>query len=159
MAQTTWTTESPALEESRTNRAKYIVGGVVIVAALIFLIVNVMSGSAQFFVTVNEYFANTAKYAGRDLRVSALVIGDSIQFEQIDAYNSRLEFDITDNLSNPTQVLHIVAMNEPKPDLLQHEAQAVVEGVVGPDGALHANPGGLLLKCPTKYQELESAGQ
>ena len=159
MAQTTWTTDSPVLEKTQVNRTKYLVGGVVIIAALVFLAVNVMSGSAQFFVTVNEFHANPAKYVDRDLRVSALVIGDSIQFKQIDTYNSRLEFDITDDLNNPTQVLHMVAVNEPKPDLLQNEAQAVVEGSIGADGALYVNPGGLLLKCPTKYQELETASQ
>lgn len=159
MAQTTWTTQAPTIEQPQSSRLKYYVGGLVIVAALLFLVVNMMSGSAQFFITVNEYYSNPAKYVGRDVRVSAFVIGDSIRFEQIDAYNSRLEFDITDDLHNPTQVMRIVAFNEPMPDLLQHEAQAVVEGTMGADGALQANPGGLLLKCPTKYQELEAAAE
>jgi hypothetical protein len=45
-------------------------------------------------------------------------------------------------------------MNEPKPDLLQHEAQALVEGRAE-NGVFMANPGGLLLKCPTRYEEME----
>ena len=66
-----------------------------------------------------------------------------------------LEFDIVDNLENPGQRLHVVAMNEPKPDLLQHEAQALVEGRADENGVFTAIPGGLMLKCPTRYEEME----
>jgi len=39
----------------------------------------------------------------------------------------------------------------PLPDLLRHEAQAIVTGKLGEDGIFHADE--LLLKCPTKYEE------
>lgn len=90
---------------------------------------------------------------GRDLRMGALVVGDSIQYTQLDATNSRLEFDVVDTYDNPQYRMHIVVLNEPKPDLLQHEATALVEGSVGADGSFYVNPGGLLLKCPTRYEE------
>ncbi|MCS6908296.1 MAG: cytochrome c maturation protein CcmE, partial [Anaerolineales bacterium] len=38
-----------------------------------------------------------------------------------------------------------------KPDLLRHEAQAIVTGKLGEDGVFYAEE--LLLKCPTKYEE------
>ena len=38
-----------------------------------------------------------------------------------------------------------------KPDLLQHEAQAIVRGRLAPDGRFLADD--LLLKCPTRYEE------
>jgi hypothetical protein len=63
-----------------------------------------------------------------------------------------LEFDIVDDINNPGQRLHIVAMNEPMPDLLQHEAQALVEGQAD-NTNFNANSGGLFLKCPTRYEE------
>jgi hypothetical protein len=62
------------------------------------------------------------------------------------------------DLNNPGQKLHIVVRNEPKPDLLQHEAQALVEGRADVNGVFEANPGGLMLKCPTRYEEMEAAG-
>ena len=52
----------------------------------------------------------------------------------------------------------LVALNEPKPDLLQNEAQALVEGRADESGVFHANPGGLMLKCPTRYEEMDPAG-
>jgi cytochrome c-type biogenesis protein CcmE len=38
-----------------------------------------------------------------------------------------------------------------KPDLLQHEAQAIVRGHQQPDGSFYADD--LLLKCPSRYAE------
>jgi cytochrome c-type biogenesis protein CcmE len=153
MAQPSWTADSSTIfDEARPNRLKFVVVGGVILAAIIFLIVQAVSNEGQFFVTVGEYYANPAKYEGRDFRVSAWVDGETIKFTQVDAYNSRLEFDIVDNLANPANRMRIVALNEPLPDLLQHEAQAIVEGRVGSDGAMYANPDGVLLKCPTRYE-------
>jgi cytochrome c-type biogenesis protein CcmE len=154
MTQAAWTNKEAILGESRPNRTKFVVGGLVIFAAIIFLVVNAMSGTTQLYLTVEEFHAQQSQLAGRDLRVSGWVIGDTIKYTQIDDQTSRLEFDIVDDLANPGQKLHIVAMNEPMPDLLQNEAQALVEGHAE-NGAFHSVPGGLLLKCPTRYEEVE----
>ena len=114
MAESTWTTADDTLiEKPATNRWKYVAGGVVILAAIAFLIVNAMSGTTQLYKTVDEFYAEESRLTGRDLRVSGWVIGDSIQYTQIDDQTSMLEFDIVDNINNPGQRLHIVAMNEP----------------------------------------------
>jgi cytochrome c-type biogenesis protein CcmE len=134
-----------------------VVGGVLLVAAIVYLVVNAMSGNTQLYKTVGEFYAEQDRLVGRDLRVAGFVIGDSIEYMQIDATNSRLEFDIVDDINNPGQRLHIVALNEPKPDLLQHEAQALIEGSANENGEFISNPGGLLLKCPTRYEELDPA--
>lgn len=152
MTQATWTNKDSILEEQKPNRTKFIVGGLVIMAAIVFLVINAFNGTTQLYLTVDEFHEQQAALDGRDLRVSGWVIGDSIKYTQIDAQTSRLEFDIVDNLANPGQRLHIVAMNEPMPDLLQHEAQALVEGHAE-NGEFHSVPGGLLLKCPTRYEE------
>jgi len=157
MADTTWTNDGDdVLIEKNDNRLKFIVGGVILLGAIVFLIVNAMSGNTQLYKTVGEFYDEQARLTGRDLKVAGWVVGDSIKFEQIDATTSRLEFDIVDDLNDPSsRRLHIVAMNEPKPDLLQHEAQAMVEGRAEADGVFYSNEGGLLLKCPTRYEELE----
>ena len=152
MAQATWTKEETTTEKPRNSRTKFVIGGLLAAAAVAFLLVNAFSGNTQLYVTVDEYYADQGKMTGRDLRVSGWVLGDSIQFTQIDATTSRLEFDIVDDINNPGQKLRIVAMNEPMPDLLQHEAQALVEGT-GSGSEFMSNPGGLFLKCPTRYEE------
>jgi cytochrome c-type biogenesis protein CcmE len=156
MADTTWTRDGETLlTETKSGRLKFVVGGILLFAAIAYLVVNAMSGNTQLYKTVDEFYAEQGRLTGRDLRVAGMVIGDSIQFTQIDDVTSRLEFDVVDDLKNPGQRLHIVAMNEPKPDLLQHEAQALIEGRADENGVFQVNPGGLLLKCPTRYEELE----
>ncbi|MCP4358131.1 MAG: cytochrome c maturation protein CcmE [Chloroflexi bacterium] len=157
MANTTWTNSGEgALTEKKDNRLKFVVGGILLLAAIAFLVVNAMSGNTQLYKTVNEFYSDQNRLIGRDLRVAGFVIGESIQFNQIDATTSRLEFDIVDDLNDPdAPKLHVVAMNEPIPDLLQHEAQALVEGQAQADGIFYSNQGGLLLKCPTRYEEVE----
>ncbi len=155
MTESTWTTDREALlEQPKRNTWQFVAVGGVLLAAVVFVIVNALNtGGTQLYVTVNEYMAAESDYVGRDVRVSGWVIGDSIQFTQIDAETSRLEFDVVDDISDPNAPrLRIVAMNEAIPDLLQHEAQALVEGRAG-DGVFMANSGGLLLKCPTRYEE------
>ena len=157
MAEASWTNKdkTSALEKPKSNRLKFIIGGVILIAALSYLVVNAMSGNTQLYKTVDEFYADKSRLVGRDLRVAGWVVGDTIQYTQVDAMNSRLDFDIVDDLGNPGQALHIVVFNEPKPDLLQHEAQALVEGRADSNGVFEANPGGLMLKCPTRYEEME----
>jgi cytochrome c-type biogenesis protein CcmE len=52
---------------------------------------------------------------------------------------------------DPTRSHIKIVYNGPKPDLLKNEAQAIMTGQLGTDGAFHADE--LLLKCPSKYQE------
>jgi cytochrome c-type biogenesis protein CcmE len=155
MADVSWQNpdESLVLETPRRNRLMFAVAGALLISAVIFLVVTAMSGNTQLYKTVGEFYAEQDRLVGRDLRVAGWVVGDSIAYTQIDAQNSRLEFDIVDDLNNPVQRLHIVAFNEPKPDLLQHEAQALVEGRADENGVFTSNPGGLMLKCPTRYEE------
>lgn len=155
MAEASWTNKDKdaVVEKAKTNRLKFIIGGVVLFSAIIFLIVNAMSGNTQLYKTVGEFYSDQARLTGRDLRVAGWVIGDSIKYTQIDANNSRLEFDVVDDINNPGQRMHIVALNEPMPDLLQDRAQALIEGHAEPNGDFMVNSGGLMLKCPTKYEE------
>jgi len=133
-------------------RAKFIVGGVIVAAAVVYLIASSISSSAQYYLTVKELRDKEQTMAGRNVRVSGFVVGDSI------AYNpqaSNLSFDIVDShdeLSSTVKVRTLkIVYTGPKPDLLQHEAQAIAEGKLNPDGTFAAN--NLLLKCPTRYED------
>ncbi len=150
------------------GRGKFILGGLLILAAVIYLIVSATQANAEYFMTVNELKSKNSSLVGRSLRLSGAVIGDSINF---DPQTMDLSFDIAhvpgDNsaieaggglaavlhaaVSDPARARLKVIYNGPKPDLLRNEAQAIVTGHLGEDGAFHADE--LLLKCPTKYQE------
>lgn len=150
------------------GRAKFIIGGLLIIAAVVYLIISSTQASAQYFLTVDELNAKGNSVSGRDLRVSGAVIGDTIQYDpetltlsfiiaHVPGDNSEIEAQgglaavlheaVTDPNRQQLQVVYIGV----KPDLLRHEAQAIMTGQVDASGVFHADE--LLLKCPTKYEE------
>lgn len=160
--------QSDSMESRPAGKGKFIVGGLLIIVAVIYLIYSSTQASAQYFLTVDEVYSKGDSVLGRDLRVSGAVIGDTIQY---DSQDLRLTFSIAhipgDNkeieelgglatvlnkaVNDPNSRLMEVVYIGPKPDLLQHEAQAIMTGQVGEDGVFYADE--LLLKCPTKYEE------
>ena len=150
------------------GKMKFIFGGILILAAVVYLIASSTQANAQYFLTIDELKANPAKNQERELRVSGAVMGNSIQY---DAQNLKLSFTVAhvpgDNKDIEAQgglaaVLHAAVIDPsrsrmqvvyvgPKPDLLRDEAQAIMTGKLGADGVFYADE--LLLKCPTKYEE------
>jgi cytochrome c-type biogenesis protein CcmE len=150
------------------GRAKFIVGGLLILAAVIYLIVTAMQANAEYFMTVNELKSKGTSLVGHSLRISGAVIGDTIQY---DPQTMNLTFEIAhvpgDNaaiemggglaaelhtaVTDPMRARLTIVYNGPKPDLLRDEAQAIITGHLAEDGNFYADE--LLLKCPTKYQE------
>ena len=154
---------------------KFVIGGFLILGAVVFLIWTSTAASAEYFLTIDELNAKGSGVVEKNLRVSGAVIGDSIQY---DAQNLTLSFEVAhvpaDNLAIESEgglaeVLHQAVMDPsrsrikvvyvgPKPDLLRNEAQAIMTGHMAEDGVFYAEE--LLLKCPTRYEEAvpEQAG-
>jgi cytochrome c-type biogenesis protein CcmE len=150
------------------GRTKFILGGLAILAAVVFLIITSSKANAEFFLTVDELNAQSAQLAGRNVRISGAVLGDTIQYNPD---TLELTFDIAnvpgDNAEitaqgglaavlhaaviDPTRARLTIVYNGPRPDLLRNEAQAILTGHLGTDGIFYADE--LLLKCPTKYQD------
>jgi cytochrome c-type biogenesis protein CcmE len=150
------------------GRSKFIIGGLLILAAVVYLIFSSTQQAAEYFMTVDEIKAQGSTVIDRNLRLSGAVIGDSIQY---DPQTLTLIFDVAhvpgDNADIEAQgglaaVLHAAVIDPgrarikvvyvgPMPDLLRNEAQAIMTGHLGTDGVFYAEE--LLLKCPTKYEE------
>ncbi len=153
---------------NKGGRGKFIIGGVLILAAVIYLIISSTRANAEYFMTVDELKAKGNSIVGQNVRISGAVAGNTIQFNP---QTNDLSFEIAnvpgDNATITAEgglakVLHeavvdpkrtrlMIVYNGPKPDLLRDEAQAIVTGHLDSDGVFHADE--LLLKCPTKYQE------
>ena len=154
---------------------KFVIGGFLILGAVVFLIWTSTAANAEYFLTIDELNAKGSGVVDKNLRVSGAVLGDSIQY---DADSLTLSFEVAhvpaDNLAIESEgglaeVLHQAVMDPsrarikvvyvgPKPDLLRNEAQAIMTGHMGADGVFYAEE--LLLKCPTRYEEAvpEQAG-
>ncbi len=159
---------SIAVPSKSTGRLKFIIGGLMIIAAAVYLIISSTSANAQYFLTINELQSKASSLKGSDVRISGAVIGDTIQY---DPNTLTLKFEIAnvpgDNNVITAEgglaaVLHAAVMDPNrtrlqvvylgvKPDLLKNEAQAILTGKLGQDGIFYASD--LLLKCPTKYQD------
>lgn len=161
---------------SAGGKAKFFIGGLLIFAAVVYLVISSTQANAQYYVTVDELMTRKADLASRDIRISGAVLGDTIQY---DAQSLTLRFTVvhipSDNKVIDAQgglanVLHAavedknsarlaVVYKGVKPDLLKNEAQAIMTGKLNSDGSFTANE--LLLKCPTRYEEAvpEQAGK
>lgn len=165
MAEMTW--EKPKhLEQPKPKnsleRAKFLIGGGLILAAVLYLLISGTMQGARFFITVDEV-VNDASYVGQTVRVSGAVVGESIEYDSENAIirftivNIPNEFDdlataLHEALLDPNATrMDIIVEDEAMPDLLQHEAQAILTGELGTDGTFHASE--LLLKCPSRFEE------
>jgi cytochrome c-type biogenesis protein CcmE len=150
------------------QRNKFILGGVAILAAVVYLIVSSTNASAEYFMTVDEVQAQGATAVGKNLRLSGAVIGDTIQYDaqtfiltfevaHVTADNAEIEAQgglaevLYQAVNDPTRQRVKVVYEGVKPDLLRNEAQAIMTGQLGADGIFRAEE--LLLKCPTRYEE------
>ncbi len=159
------TASSPAMRAG--GRTKFLIGGLILLAAVAYLIISNLGSSQQYFMTVNELQARRNELVGRNVRISGVVLGDTIEYDgetlsfviaHIPDSAAEIEEEgglaqvLHEAANNPnTARVRVVLYNEPKPDLLQHEAQAIVTGSLGEDGVFYADE--LLLKCPTRYEE------
>lgn len=154
---------------------KFVIGGILVLGAVVFLIWTATTSTSEYFLTVEELHAKGASIVDRNLRVSGAVIGDTIQY---DAQTLTLTFEVAhvpgdsivieteggladalrEAVMDPSRERMTIQYVGPKPDLLRNEAQAIVTGHLGEDGVFYADE--LLLKCPTKYEEAvpEQAG-
>ena len=149
-------------------RYKFILGGLLILAAVVYLIVSSTQASAQYFLTIDELNAKKASMVDKNIRISGAVVGDTISY---DANTLTLDFTVAHVAGDNNEiekegglavVLHQAVIDPKrsrlkivyvgvKPDLMRNEAQAIMTGHLGADGIFYADE--LLLKCPTKYEQ------
>lgn len=150
------------------GKGKFVFAGLLILAAVIYLIISNTGSTAHYFLTIEELRAMGDQAVGRNLTVSGAVLGDSIVYEPT---IPRVTFTIVQVPADPKEVERAgglaavlkAAVNNPnaprleviyhnaKPDLLRHESQAIIRGHLGEDGRFYADE--VLLKCPTRYEE------
>ncbi|MEK6222785.1 MAG: cytochrome c maturation protein CcmE, partial [Chloroflexota bacterium] len=132
------------------GRGKFLIGGLLILVAVVYLIISSTSAAAQYFFTVDELFARGSTVIGTPSKVTGAVLGETIQY---DAETLTLSFTIAhmpaDNelleqegglaqalnaaVNDPSRTHMRVEYVGPKPDLLRHEAQAILTGTMAED--------------------------
>jgi cytochrome c-type biogenesis protein CcmE len=149
-------------------KPKFLLGGLLILGAVVYLIFSSTTANAEFFMTVDELNAEGSAAINKSVRLSGAVIGDTIQYDpetltltfevaQVTADNQEIEAQgglaevLHQAVIDPSRERVKVVYVGVKPDLLRSEAQAIMAGTLGEDGVFHADE--LLLKCPTRYEQ------
>lgn len=150
------------------NQARFAIAGLLIFAAVAYLIVSATGESVRYFVTVAELQAMGDEAVGRNLTVSGVVVGGSVVY---DPDIPRVTFTIAHVPGDPREVERAgglaavlqAAASDPnaprlqvvydgvKPDQLREGVQPIIRGQLDADGRFHADE--MLFKCPARYEE------
>jgi cytochrome c-type biogenesis protein CcmE len=126
----------------RGPRLKFMVGGAVVLAALVWLGFVGFQESKAYYITVNEYATMHNQLQGKTVKVAGDVVEGSI-----DRSKSPMEFVI----SSQGQELRVRYVGKDViPDTFKDGSQALVEGVVSQAGVFQANH--IEAKCASKYE-------
>jgi cytochrome c-type biogenesis protein CcmE len=137
------------------KKLKFVVGGLVILAAIASLGAFALSKNAVYYYTVSEMKASGPR---ENVRVSGQLLAGSVQGGEVGA---PLRFKIYDKLADG-QVLQVANAQDSQvlevsfvgtvPDSFKDDpkTEVVVEGDYSPNGLFNADT--MLAKCPSKYQ-------
>ncbi|MGL4651292.1 MAG: cytochrome c maturation protein CcmE [Caldilineaceae bacterium] len=123
---------------------KFVIGGLLLIAVVIFLMVQATVTTGAYYMTVTEVAREGASLVGERVRVSGQVVAGS---EDWQAREMTLRFRIQDEAGAELPIVFF----GPRPDNFQRAAEAIAEGTMLADGSFQAND--LLLKCPSRYEE------
>ncbi len=135
----------PRIAAKNANKQiKFVIGGVLILAAIIYLVVTSIQSTGAYYMTVAEVNSKAQDLTGKKIRMSGAVSQESAQW---DAANLLLTFALTDE----TGELVTVSFHGSRPSNFTRATEAIVEGQLQPNGVFRAD--NLLLKCPSRYEE------
>jgi cytochrome c-type biogenesis protein CcmE len=123
-------------------RMKFIIGGIVIIAALVCLaFVGFQEGKA-YYITVDEYSSMQDKLQGETVKLAGDVVEGSI-----DRSKPQMEFVIS-SLDSSVTVRYVG--KDIIPDTFKDGSKALVEGHIAPDGVFLASH--IEARCASKYE-------
>jgi cytochrome c-type biogenesis protein CcmE len=124
------------------TRIKFVIGAIVIVAALAWLGFVGFQESKAYYVTVDEYRSLGTEVQGKTLKIAGDVVTGSI-----DRSKPQTEFVIS-NKGSQLKVRYVGS--DALPDTFKDGSMAVVEGRVAQEGIFQA--GHIEAKCASKYE-------
>lgn len=174
MAEIQWEKSSVLPENraavKRSGRWKFLIVGIMLLGAIAYLLFSSTLIGARYYVTVDDLLADT-EMLSKKVRVSGAVDGDPVFFSETNELHFVVANIPNDNdairkqgglaavlykaVNDPSASrLKVIAHDKEIPDLLQHEAQAIMSGrLEQADGEYVFYADEITLKCPTKYEE------
>jgi cytochrome c-type biogenesis protein CcmE len=145
-------------------RPRFFIGGGLIVLAIGYLIFSSIRTTSEYYLTVPEVAARQTELGGQAIRVAGRVKPGNIDWDP-NSLTLRFEIvpipDVDAAAVKPVSVVasdavsfRVVAAGEPKPDMFAPGRDVIVEGKLGPDGAIAATQ--VMTSCPSKYKPKQS---
>ena len=122
-------------------KKRYIIGGVILVAAVGYLLYMALGSSAIYYVTVSELLDDGSNAYDTNIRVTGKVVDGSIAWN---AEELELGFAVVEGGASLP-----VIYEGTRPGSFKAGADVVVEGRYHPDRIFRATS--ILLRCPSKY--------
>ena len=122
------------------RKKRFLIGGIIILIAVVVLAIQGFRQSASYYYTVNETLAQGTQVYGKSLRVNGTVTGNITN----DISSLTLEFAIAEG-GNSIPVVY----KGTTPDNFGPDTDVVVGGTIDDSGVLHADS--ITTKCPSKY--------
>src|SRR5689334_6304013 len=128
---------------------RFLIGAVIILAAVSYLVVGGMKEAIVYFVTPSELKAKESSSLNKFLRMGGMVVQGSLHKN---LKNLSYQFELTDG----TTTFPVFFKGVP-PDLFTEGKGAVVEGRIGSDGVFHATT--IMAKHAEEYSPHTDANQ
>ncbi len=127
------------------KKKRFIIGGLILVAALVFLGYIGFMGGVTYYYEVGELLDEASSFTGQTIRVSGIVAPD------VDRDGLEMRFTITDNtgIDASLPIIYTGAV----PDTFKVGNQVVVEGEYTASGIFEAES--IITKCGSKYVPAE----
>jgi cytochrome c-type biogenesis protein CcmE len=145
-------------------RLRFFIGGALIALAIGYLIFSSIRTTSEYYLTVSEVAARQTELGGQSIRVAGRVKPGNIAW---DPNSLTLKFEIApipdiDASGAPVRPVvasdpvsfRVISAGEPKPDMFAPGRDVIVEGKLGPDGAIAATQ--VMTSCPSKYKPKQS---
>ena len=126
-------------------KKRYIIGGIILVAAVGYLLYMALGSSTIYYVTVSELLTGGSDNYDTSIRVAGKVDDGSITW---DAEEIELRFAVVEGGASLP-----VIYEGAKPSGLQVNSDILAEGKYHSDGVFRAST--LIMKCPSKYEPEE----
>ncbi len=131
---------------------RFLIGGLIIVAAIAFMSFRSFQANATYYVTSDELMQKVQAgqvTAGKTVRLAGNIDKGSVKW---DASKLALQFNATNK-----EVAVPVKYTGPLPDSFNMADSVVVEGTYNADGSVTAH--NLFVQCPSKYEtEIKQGG-
>ena len=129
------------MQKNQNSPTKFIIAGLIVVAAVSWLAISGARDSKSYYVTITELQNMGSKAYSRHLRVAG-----NVQPGSIDHIGTNATFTLVEQ----GKLLRVNYQGaEPPPDTFKDNAQALAIGTYSRDGVFHATQ--LQAKCASKY--------